>query len=66
MQSSSLPKLGDLIRFIHSSQPGEFGIVIRLDIDHAEVMWPWGNVECSYETFTGGRWGNLEVVTDDN
>ncbi len=65
MHDRRLPKLGDLVRFIDSSQPGEFGIVIRLNQDCIEIMWPWGNIECSYETFIGGRWGNLMVVENE-
>ena len=58
-------ELGDLIVFADSPQPGEYGIVIRLETDFAEILWPWGPIECSYSTFIGERWGHLKVVRDE-
>jgi hypothetical protein len=60
-------KLGDLVTFVHSPQPGEYGIVIKLEDDFAEVLWSsWGTIECSYASFTGDHWGNLKVITHGN
>ena len=58
-------ELGDLIIFADSPQPGEYGIVVRLEPDFVEIMWPWGLIECSYNTFNGERWGHLKVVRDE-
>lgn len=65
MHGSRDINLGDLIIFADSLQPREYGIVIRLEPDFAEIMWPWGLIECSYNTFIGERWGRLKVVRDE-
>lgn len=65
MHGSRDINLGDLIIFAVSPQPREYGIVIRLEPDFAEIMWPWGLIECSYSTFIGERWGQLKVVRDE-
>ena len=65
MHGSRDINLGDLIIFAVSPQPREYGIVIRLEPDFAEIMWPWGLIECSYSTFVGERWGQLKVVRDE-
>lgn len=57
-------KLGDLIIFAQGPQPGEYGIVVGLGEEYANVMWSWGTVECSYSTFEGERWGNLKVLRE--
>ena len=59
-------KIGDLVIFAQGSQPGEYGIIIKLGEDFADVLWPWGTIECSYGSFAGERWGNLKVVTDES
>ena len=57
-------KLGDLVIFAQGPQPGEYGIVIKLGEDFADVLWPWGTIECSYKSFEGERWGNLKVIRE--
>jgi hypothetical protein len=60
------PRLGDLVVFVSSPQPGEFGIVVEINNEFANVMWSWGTIECSLKTFEGERWGNLRIITDEN
>jgi hypothetical protein len=62
------PKLGDLVVFAMSPQPGEYGVVIGVDesTGMTNVLWPWGAIECSLSTFEGERWGNLRIITDEN
>ncbi len=61
------PRLGDLVVFAMSPQPGEYGVVVGINDETgvADVLWPWGHIECSRSTFEGERWGNLRIITDE-
>jgi len=42
------PRLGDLVVFAMSPQPGEYGVVVGINDETgvANVLWPWGHIEC--------------------
>jgi len=59
------PVLGDLVAFASvPANPNDFGLVVEINENFVNVLWPWGLTECSEGSFMGERWGNLKVVKD--
>lgn len=56
-------RLGDLVTPAQINHPEEYGIVVSLGAEIAEVMWSWGTVECSYTNFGTEKWGQLRVLS---